>query len=117
MTVAVRETLNRLAAGDQRALTWAEASAPDSSGGAPAAGLMLDPPVRALVALGALLADDGPAASISWLAQRATCFGVTPDELVAVLAIVAREAGSSSVADLAARLALALDYEPGPGAD
>jgi hypothetical protein len=112
MSDAVRESLSRLAAGDQRVLATAMALGPDALERSPLEALALAPPVRAQVQLGALLVDDGPATSISWLAQRATFAGVTVDELVGVLAIVTREAGPSSVAVLAARLALALGYEP-----
>lgn len=112
MTGAAQQTLARLSAGDRPTLAAAMELDGAAQRRSSIAGMMLAPSVRVLVQLGALLADDGPATSIAWLTQRAAFTAISADQLLQVLATVTREAGAASVATQAARLALALGYEP-----
>jgi len=112
MSDSVRRALSLLCAEDRPTVLAAMALEPEALERSPLAGLALAPAVRVLVQLGALMADDGPATSVAWLGQRASCAGISPDRLVEVLGIVASEAGESCIPTMAPRLALALGYEP-----
>jgi hypothetical protein len=109
---SVRRALALLCDQDGPTMRAAMALEPEALERSPLAGLALPPTVRVLVQLGALMADDGPATSVAWLGQRASCAGISADRLVQVLGIVATEAGEPCIPTMAPRLALALGYEP-----
>lgn len=71
----------------------------------------LDPHVRALIALGILVALDGPPSSFEWATSVALANGATAEELVEVLVAAAPLVGSAHVVASAPRLASALGYD------
>lgn len=71
----------------------------------------LDPHVRSLIALGILVALDGPPSSFEWATSLALANGATAEELVEVLIAAAPLVGSAHVVAAAPRLACALGFD------
>ena len=112
-----RALLLRLAAGDERSLREIlRPSREPASGEEAGAASSLDRRTRLLVRLAALLVLDAPTDSLRWAVELASTAGVGDDALAAVLLATGSATGSAQLVSSAARLATALDYEPG-GAD
>ena len=111
---ASEDLLRALAAADTSCLdSVLSAPATRASTGEPAdrpwPGAVLEPDARAVVRLAALLAVDGPTASVCWAADLATVTGVPDDGLVAVLVAVMSSAQTAEAELTASRLAAALN--------
>jgi hypothetical protein len=112
-----RALLLRLAAGDERSLRDILRPSPEPANGEEAvAASGLDRRTRLLVRLGALLVLDASTDSLRWAVELASTAGLGDDALAAVLLATGSATGSAQLVSSAARLATALDYEPG-GAD
>jgi alkylhydroperoxidase/carboxymuconolactone decarboxylase family protein YurZ len=79
-----------------------------------ASGLLTDRSV-ALVRLGALIAVAAPGASIGSAVDDALSLGISSEEIVGVLACVARDVGAPKVVAAAARISRALGYDDEDG--
>jgi alkylhydroperoxidase/carboxymuconolactone decarboxylase family protein YurZ len=108
-----KDLLLRLAAGDEHSLRAIFRPAIEPAGGEPApAGPALDRRTRLLVRLGALLALDAPTDSLRLAVDLASNAGAGDDAVAAVLLATGSAAGSAQLVSSAARLAVALEYEP-----
>jgi 4-carboxymuconolactone decarboxylase len=77
--------------------------------GAPA----LEPKVKALLQMAALVASGSPAACVQWSAARAMAAGATEDEVADALLTIAPVAGLGRVVCAAPDVAVALGYDVG----
>ena len=103
--------LRRLAAGDEVLLRSLRGRSCGGSVAPPVSGSSLPPSTTALVHLAALLAVGASTTSLRWAVELALRSGAEDEEIVEVLAIVARIAGSAQVVAAAPRLALAIGYD------
>jgi hypothetical protein len=101
--------LSRLAGADESCLRSVLSSI-SACAAMPGASPGLDRRIRALVRLAAVLAVDGPPASVCWAADAAAASGADDDDLVAVLLTVGPCVGAGDAAVAASRLATALGY-------
>jgi len=74
----------------------------------------LDERSHALSKLAAIIATDGPTAVFVWQVNAALKAGVTEDELIGLLAVVAPIVGTSRTVAAAGHLAFALGLDTGP---
>lgn len=81
----------------------------------------LDPRIRAMVEIAALIAMDGPATAFQAAADSALAAGASEDELVDILMATLPTVGSAHVVASAPKMAIALGYDidaalerPGP---
>ena len=100
------EILRRLTLGD---VTCLEAVAAER--GTRPRGASLDHIGEALVKLGALMATDGSDLTWQLTVRTALDAGLTPDEIVDALVVLAPVIGRTRVVDDAPRLALAVGYD------
>jgi 4-carboxymuconolactone decarboxylase len=98
----IERLLCRISLHDEASVRSALAE-PDVSG--------LDPKVRALVGLGALLSVDAATVSVRLGVDLAYRAGATEDEIAGVLLAIAPAVGQARTVAVAPRLALALGYE------
>jgi 4-carboxymuconolactone decarboxylase len=75
----------------------------------------IDERTTALVRLAALIAVDADAPAYQYEVRRAIDAGATPEQLTAVLLVLARVTGSALVMSAAPKLALALGYDVDAG--
>jgi 4-carboxymuconolactone decarboxylase len=98
-----RDSLRRLTLHDERFLEDALAGRPSPA--------LLEPRIRALVWLAALIGSGGPAVCYGRAVDMALASGATADDLVDTLLAVAPTVGSARVIDAAPKLALGLGYD------
>jgi alkylhydroperoxidase/carboxymuconolactone decarboxylase family protein YurZ len=112
MADELEELLRRLTVNDERSLRSVLAGGPGSpDGGGPDARGALDPRMRTLVRLAALLAADASTTSLRWAVESAWGAGADDEEIVGVLLTVAEAVGFARVVSAAPRLALAIGYD------
>ena len=101
-----REVLRRLVVNDERYLAELIAGSrrPGEIWG-------LDAELRSLARIGALTAQNGPAQAFRWEIGDALDAGVSPEQIVGLLVALAPLVGTSRVAEVAPKVALALDYD------
>ncbi len=101
LTPAQETLLRQLSIGDEASLTN---ELPDSAH-------VLEERTAALVRLSALIMRDSPLASYQRAANTALDAGVSVDEMLALLPLLAQLAGSTAVFNAAPKLAMALGYD------
>jgi alkylhydroperoxidase/carboxymuconolactone decarboxylase family protein YurZ len=111
-----RELLRRLAAHDEGSLRSAMAPTPEFEHDYALSLPALDRRTRVLVRLAALIAMGACTESLCWAVELASTSGADDAALAAVLIATGSVAGSAQLVESAPRLALALGFEPGPGA-
>jgi len=103
MADELEELLRRLTVNDEPSLRSVLAGEPDSGA--------LNPRMRMLVRLAALLAVDASTTSLRWAVESAWGAGADDEEIVGVLLTVAEAVGFARVVSAAPRLALAIGYD------
>jgi 4-carboxymuconolactone decarboxylase len=100
------QVLRRLAVNDERfvAILLAESDAEIP-------GVCHDPQLRALLRLGALIANEGTPASYQSAVNSALAAGATVEDVIGVLTAVAATVGSARVVAAAPRLARAVGFD------
>jgi 4-carboxymuconolactone decarboxylase len=101
-----RDSIRRLSLHDQRYLDGVQAPA-----GREASAARLDARGRSLGRMAALFALDASESSYGWAASAALASGVTAEELVDLLIVLAPVLGSARVVAAAPKLGLALGYD------
>lgn len=100
-----KDVLRCLAVNDRRFISQALI---DPMPGSPAS---LDPKIRSLVRVAAMVARDGTVETFRWTISDALEAGADADEIVGVLLAVAPLIGVARVAASTPKVALALDYD------
>jgi alkylhydroperoxidase/carboxymuconolactone decarboxylase family protein YurZ len=106
-----RELLRRVSANDEACLSALMAPAPEYARTQPLGDQALDPRVRELVRLAALVMVDAPTTSLRWEVERALANGVSDTAVVQALFTTARDAGSAQLVSAASRVGLALGFD------